>query len=85
MDQIRGLIKGETLLPFPPVNINNETNIYSIVLYKHIKGIENIAADEIRARESNGKDVNTTLKNNIEAIILKWSYQVNHYFWSFMM
>ena len=42
------------------------------------QGIENIAADEIRARESHGKDVNTTLKNNIEGIILKWSYQVNH-------
>lgn len=25
---------------------------------------------------SEGKEVNTTLKNNIEAIILKWSYQV---------
>ena len=25
---------------------------------------------------SEGKEVNATLKNNIEAIILKWSYQV---------
>ena len=41
-----------------------------------MQGIENIAVDEMRARESHGKDVNIALKNNIEAIILKWSYQV---------
>ena len=29
----------------------------------------------MRVRESHGKDVNIALKNNIEAIILKWSYQ----------
>ena len=28
-------------------------------------------------RESDGKEVDTLLKNNIEGIILKWAYQVN--------
>ena len=78
VDQIRGLIKGQTLLPFPPVRncqIRHE-GIQTINSYLYKQGIQNIEAEEIRARESKGKDVNTTLKNNIEAIILKWSYQV---------
>ena len=43
----------------------------------YFQGIKNLDIEEQRARESHGKDVNTALKNNIEAIILKWSYQVN--------
>ena len=31
---------------------------------------------EERVRESLGRDVDMTLKNNIEAIVSKWSYQV---------
>ena len=41
----------------------------------NVQGTENMAVEEMRVRESHGKDVNIALKNNIEAIILKWSYQ----------
>ena len=37
--------------------------------------MDDIAGEEVRVRESEGKEVNTVLKNNIEGIILKWSYQ----------
>lgn len=56
--QIRGLIKGRTLLPFP-------------------QGVADIDDEEKRVRESGGKEVDTILKNNIEGIILKWSYQTD--------
>ena len=55
--QIRGHIKGLTLLPFP-------------------QGADNIDNEERKVRESHGKDVDTVLKNNIEAIVSKWAYQV---------
>ena len=55
--QIRGHIRGLTLLPFP-------------------QGADNLDAEEERVRESMGRDVDMTLKNNIEAIVSKWSYQV---------
>ena len=55
--QIRGHIKGLTLLPFP-------------------QGAEGLDAEEERVRESHGREVDMTLKNNIEAIVSKWSYQV---------
>ena len=55
--QIRGHIKGKTLLPFPP-------------------GVQDIDVEERRARESEGKDIDTNLRTSIEEIILKWSYQV---------
>ena len=55
--QIRGHIRGLTLLPFP-------------------QGADNLDAEEERVRESLGRDVDMTLKNNIEAIVSKWSYQV---------
>ena len=42
-----------------------------------IQGVEDIDIEERRARESEGKDIDTVLKNNIEGIILKWSYQVS--------
>lgn len=32
--------------------------------------------EERKVRETNGKDVDTLLKNNIEAIVSKWAYQV---------
>ena len=54
--QIRGHIKGKTLLPFP-------------------QGVANIDQEEERVRESKGEDVNMLLKNNIEGIIIKWTYQ----------
>ena len=58
MYQIRGHIKGKTLLPFPQ------------------GAASDIAEEEIRVRESKGKDVNMTMKNNIEGIIIKWAHQV---------
>lgn len=71
--QIRGHIKGKTLLPFPQVTRNSKqsaSNTYCV------EGVEDIDIEERRARESEGKDIDTVLKNNIEQIILKWSYQV---------
>ena len=59
--QIRGHIRGLTLLPFP-------------------QGADNLDAEEERVRESMGRDVDMTLKNNIEAIVSKWSYQVRNLF-----
>ena len=56
--QIKGHIKGRTLLPFP-------------------QGAANIDEEERKVRESDGKEVDTLLKNNIEAIVSKWAYQVN--------
>lgn len=56
--QIRGHIKGRTLLPFPQ------------------QGAAAIEDEERKVRESDGKKVNMTLKNNIEGIILKWAHQV---------
>ena len=41
-----------------------------------IQGVEDIDVEERRARESEGKDIDTKLKYDIEGIILKWSYQV---------
>ena len=35
-----------------------------------------IEDEERKVRESDGKKVNMTLKNNIEGIILKWAHQV---------
>ena len=55
--QIKGHIKGRTLLPFP-------------------QGAANIDEEERKVRESDGKEVDTMLKNNIEAIVSKWAYQV---------
>ena len=56
--QIKGHIKGRTLLPFP-------------------QGAANIDEEERKVRESDGKEVDTLLKNNIEAIVSKWAYQVH--------
>ena len=39
-------------------------------------GAAAIEDEERKVRESDGKKVNMTLKNNIEAIVSKWSYQV---------
>ena len=55
--QIKGHIKGRTLLPFP-------------------QGAANIDQEEKKVRESDGREVDTMLKNNIEAIVSKWAYQV---------
>ena len=55
--QIRGHIKGKTLLPFPQ------------------GAADDIEDEEIKVRESDGKDVNLFMKNNIEGIIIKWGYQ----------
>lgn len=57
--QIRGHIKGKTLLPFPQ------------------GAASDIADEEKRVRESDGKDVNMMMKNNIEGIIIKWAHQVD--------
>ena len=58
MYQIRGHIKGKTLLPFPQ------------------GAASDIEDEEIKVRESDGKDVNLLMKNNIEGIIIKWAHQV---------
>ena len=57
--QIRGHIKGKTLLPFPQ------------------GAADDIEDEEIKVRESDGKDVNLFMKNNIEGIIIKWAHQVD--------
>ena len=62
--QIKGHIKGRTLLPFP-------------------QGAANIDQEEKKVRESDGREVDTMLKNNIEAIVSKWAYQVQDGWWSF--
>ena len=56
--QIRGHIKGKTLLPFPQWPASD------------------IADEERRVRESDGKEVDILIKNNIEGIIIKWAHQV---------
>ena len=56
--QIRGHIKGKTLLPFPQ------------------GAASDIAEEEKRVRESDGREVNMLMKNNIEGIIIKWAHQV---------
>ena len=88
--QIRGHIKGRTLLPFPQVTLRVKKFSQNI----NAKGSGEIVHEEKRVRESDGKEVrtmkiipntltllyqkvNTLLKNNIEGIILKWSYQVS--------
>ena len=35
-----------------------------------------IEDEERRVRESDGKQVDTNMKNNIEGIIIKWTHQV---------
>ena len=55
--QIRGHIKGKTLLPFP-------------------QGAAALEEQESRARASQGVDCDSSLKNAIEGIIIKWAYQV---------
>ena len=60
--QIKGHIKGRTLLPFP-------------------QGAANIDQEEKKVRESDGREVDTMLKNNIEAIVSKWAYQVQNSWW----
>ena len=57
--QIRGHIKGKTLLPFPQ------------------GAATDIEDEERKVRESDGKDVNLQMKNNIEGIIIKWAHQVD--------
>ena len=57
--QIRGYIKGRTLLPFPQ------------------QGATRIEEEEEICRRTNGDDCDMTLKNNIEAIIIKWAYQID--------
>ena len=42
----------------------------------YLKGAADIDDEERRVRESDGREVDTLLKNNIEGIILKWAYQV---------
>ena len=44
------------------------------------QGAGNIDEEERRVNESKGKIVDTKLKNNIEAIVSKWAYQVKKNF-----
>ncbi len=74
--QIKGYMKGKTLLPFPQVEVKTSKlkNIcYVIYIYKDEEEIE----DEARKlRESNGESFDVILKTNIEGIIVKWGHQV---------
>ena len=36
-----------------------------------------VECDDIAVRESDGKDVNLQMKNNIEGIIIKWAHQID--------
>ena len=40
------------------------------------QGAARIEEEEAICRRSNGEDCDMTLKNNIEAIIIKWAYQI---------
>ena len=51
-------------------------HIRGLTLLPFPQGADNLDAEEERVRESLGRDVDMTLKNNIEAIVSKWSYQV---------
>ena len=58
--------------------LNEKVTLFLLALTRLIslvQGVDEIAGEEVRVRESEGKEVNTVLKNNIEGIILKWSYQ----------
>ena len=41
------------------------------------QGAARIEEEEAICRRSNGEDCDMTLKNNIEAIIIKWAYQID--------
>ena len=77
--QIRGHIKGKTLLPFPQVRtriscLNTPVDFGSLQSFQ--QGANRIAEEERRVRESKGEECDMALKNNIEGIIIKWGYQV---------
>ena len=76
----------------PPGDPESQTNCWGFPQILNEKGSGEIVHEEKRVRESDGKEVktlkinslsfyflkvNTLLKNNIEGIILKWSYQVS--------
>ena len=71
--QIRGHIKGKTLLPFPQVSKHLSSK--SLLIFQ-IQGAGDIDEEERKVRESDGEYCNMQLKNNIEGIIIKWAYQV---------
>ena len=89
--QIRGHIKGKTLLPFPQVNyVSYELYLFFTEKYCNLnfhiiktfyvflqQGAARIAEEEKRVRESKGEECDMTLKNNIEGIIIKWAYQTD--------
>ena len=75
----------------PTGDPESQTNCWGFPQILNEKGSGEIVHEEKRVRESDGKEVktlkinslsfyflkvNTLLKNNIEGIILKWSYQV---------
>ena len=71
--QIRGHIKGKTLLPFPQVR---STSLGTINEW-FVQGAAHIEEEERRARASSGEECDIQLKNAIEGIIIKWAYQVD--------
>ena len=81
--QIRGHIKGKTLLPFPQQGWQSKKYFFSRSCNEdnefHLKitGSARIEAEERKVKATKGEDCNMTLKNNIEGIIIKWAYQID--------
>ena len=91
--QIRGHIKGKTLLPFPQVKeallnkcVADVMKFYLLIVTLIFcklnttnvqQGAKRVAEEEKRVRESNGEDCNMLLKNTIEGIIIKWAHQID--------
>ena len=84
--------QGPHTFALPPGDPESQINCQGIPQIFNEKGSGEIVHEEKRVRESDGKEVktlkinslslsflkvNTLLKNNIEGIILKWSYQVS--------
>ena len=51
-----------------------DNNVLDLILQQ---GAARIEEEEAICRRSNGEDCDMTLKNNIEAIIIKWAYQID--------
>ena len=73
--QIKGYIKGKTLLPFPEVRMDYCFTVV-LILFFALKSIQTIEDEERRMRSSTDNTVDVVLKTNIEGIIVKWGVQV---------
>ena len=73
--QIKGYMKGKTLLPFPQVGVKT-SKLKKHMLVSYYKDEEEIEDEARKLRESNGESFDVILKTNIEGIIVKWGHQV---------